>query len=123
MSHYVAQVGIVKIKPEYIEPFRYMYNGEYDKVTDEIFIRFINDYCIDDEYKNASRDISKWKHGNEKKDWIGKYETSYLDGVFTYGISYNEYNHEMFEFVDSFMLELLFKIKKQVIFRDIWEEP
>ena len=38
MSLYVSNVGIVKIKPEYVEQFGYIFRGEYDreKVQDDL---------------------------------------------------------------------------------------
>ena len=123
MSLYVAKVGIVKIKPEYVEQFGYLFNGEYNKVQAGIFDPFFTDYYCDETYNYGIKDISNWSHDNEKIEWIDKYKTSYENGVFTYGLSYNCNNGDINGFVIDFYEKVLSKITEEVIFKDSWCEP
>ncbi|MCQ2498843.1 MAG: hypothetical protein MJ133_07640 [Lachnospiraceae bacterium] len=122
MSLYVADVGIVKIKPEYVEQFGYLFNGEYEKVQDSVFDVLLSEKYSDEFYEYGIKEISNWKHDDEKEEWIGKYNTSYENGIFTYGLSYNHNNARKQWFVFDFF-EVLDNITEEVIFKDGWCEP
>lgn len=122
MSLYVADVGILKIKPDYVEQFGHLFNGEYDKVQADIFEPFLQTYYSDETYDYWIKNIRSWSHNNEKEEWVGKYNTSYENGIFTYGLSYNHNNSSLFMFVDDFFA-VLDSITEEVLFKDGWCEP
>lgn len=124
MSLYVADVGIVKIKPEYVEQFGYIFRGEYDreKVQDDVFSPLFGAIYDDEYYEFGIREIHNWSHWDEKEEWVGKYSTSYEDGIFTYGLNYNHDNKRNSRFVTDFF-KVLDNITEEVIFRDSWCEP
>lgn len=118
MSYWVADVGIIKIKPELQKEFGFLYRGEYDKITDAI----LNDFL--DSYSDCKiRKISDWKHHNEKEEWNGKYHTMYDEnGIFTYGISYNQHGVDEL-YMSDFWDDILPYVADVTIYKDGWCEP
>ena len=112
-----GEVGMVQIKPEYREDFDLFFHGKYSYITTELFRDFIEKNWI----SFGFIEFCCWHHDNEKKEWSGKYETSYDDasGRFVYGVCYNKYHKgEMTEFFNY----LLPEITETVISEDFWEE-
>lgn len=114
MSHYIAEVGIVKIKEEYLEEFGYFFNEEYEEVHSPIFLELLK------EFPDGPTRAFKWEHDNVKPSWIGKYKTSYENGIFTYGVYYNESGDGWMYWCGWY--DVLYEIGI-FEFRDIWEEP
>lgn len=122
MSFYVAYVGEVIIKEEHRKGFGQLFHNKYtsDHCTVEIDDEVISDYI-----KKFGIDFlafSKWKHCNNKEEWVGKYQTSYDEatGYFVYGVEYNivTWGWDM----DDFFHLLLHKIAENVIYEDSWSE-
>ncbi len=121
MSYYVADVGVVKVKPELVEQFGYFYNGEFEKITDEYMNDFIRVHEDEVDLTDYCWNIRAWSHDNEKPEWIGKYQTSFENGIFTYGISYNAHGRLRGIMLDIFD-DLLPYITESVIVKDGWAE-
>ncbi|MBR1851585.1 MAG: hypothetical protein IJ794_00200 [Lachnospiraceae bacterium] len=117
MSHYAAEVGIVKIKKEYRKEFGYLWNREFDKLSAPMFIEFLEDF------PNGSNRAFSWCHGDVKTSWVGKYKTSYDEesGMFTYGVYYNEYGNG-WEYWGDYK-GILEEIEEEWFFEDWWDEP
>ena len=122
MSYYVAEVGSVKVKQELVEQFGLFYNGKYDKITDPILKSFVNTYHSGNWPKEGIREIRYWKHENNKEEWEGKYTTSFLKGIFTYGISYNSHNGLLQSYILDFFEDILPYITETTIDSDGWCE-
>ncbi len=121
MSYYCAIAGIVKIRDELQEDFGYLYNEEYDKIRNSRINEFAVEYFSGQETVRDVTPIRYWKHNDIKEEWRGKYETSYADGIFTYGCLYNDRG-----VVSWFMLDfrcLLNYLTEYKIESDCWNEP
>ena len=53
-----------------------------------MFSSLFNAIYDDEYYEFGIREIQNWSHWDEKEEWVGKYSTSYEDGIFTYGLHY-----------------------------------
>ena len=99
MSFYVANVAIIKIKPELQQDFSHFFNVEYDKIQDEKFKIFADELKKNYEENSSVWYLKEWDHFDEVERWKGKYKTSYENGVFTYGIYYNRNNGSRREYI------------------------
>ncbi len=115
MSHYTAEVGILKIKEEYQEEFGYFINKQYEKLTSPIFLEFLN------EHPDGPIRTFVWDHEDSKPSWVGRYKTSYENGIFTYGVYFNESCGGWLYW--SGFSDILYKIKEETLFQDFWDEP
>lgn len=91
MSHYVARVGELIIKPEYRKDFGHMFFAEYDNVKDKWLFNYIAQFEVAPEYSMDFLQLRYWNHNDYKKEWVGRYPTCYDEktGHFVYGVSYN----------------------------------
>ena len=122
MSFYVANVAIIKIKPELQQDFSYFFNVEYDKIQDEKFKIFADELKKNYEDKSSEWNLKDWTHFDEVERWKGKYKTSYEKGILTYGIYYNQYNGSLRNYiweVEEFIFQYCMEVK---IFYDGWTE-
>ena len=68
------------------------------------------------DYPNlATCEIRNWTHNNDKKEWIGKYKTSYSNGILTYGISYNQNNSAIATYISELELDIIDYVTKEII--------
>ena len=121
MSYYIAEVGVYKINEEYRDDLRSFLHYQYDKVSSPLFSRFVDEYDFVLYYKNGEpRSAWTWHHDNYKEEWIGKFKTSFEDGVFTYGMNMNMYHGPEFDCWLAFK-DLLKEIGQE-IYSDFWGE-
>jgi hypothetical protein len=97
-------------------------NVEYDKIKDEKFKIFADEFkkYYEDEFSNWY--LKDWTHFDEVERWKGKYKTSYEKGILTYGIYYNQYNGSLRNYiweVEEFIFQYCMEVK---IFYDGWTE-
>ncbi|MBO5342199.1 MAG: hypothetical protein J6A73_05920 [Lachnospiraceae bacterium] len=118
MSFYRARVGVVKIKQEFIQEMEYLFREEYDKITDKEFKKFISYYKKD----LIKKPIRKWTHNNAKGEWLGKYKTSFENGILTFGVYYNSSGGNMKWYVDAFEDIVFGYIAEEELVDEYWDE-
>ena len=117
MSFYVTFVGKVKIKPEFVEDMKNLYEGKYGLIKDPDIKLFL---------RNAARlkcvvPLKNWDYWYEKREWIDKYDTALEGDIFTYGASFNVCGGFR-DFFEPFFYKILPYVTEQVIEEDYAEE-
>ena len=120
MSLYTADVGDIILKPEVREDFGYFFEQNYSLVTNTLLKEFIADYVSTEEFVP----FVYWRHQDEKKEWRGKYKTSYdkETGRFIYGVTYNMHGFSYWA-MHIFLFDVLPELTEQELFHDGWVEP
>lgn len=111
--------GEIVIKPEFRGEFEHLFFWEYDKLQYPPLIF----WARNDGYRPGYfLDICRWRHHDCKKEWRGRYQTSYDEhsGLFVYGVYYNSNSYflPMREFFDR----LLPALAGKVLSGDEWDE-
>ena len=117
MSLYTTHVGIVKIKPKFIDDFQALFDEKHELIKDPNIKSVFREAAI----SRCLLPLKEWQHWNEKKEWIGKYKTHYEDGVFTYGICFNTHG-SCKRFYFDFLYDILPYVTEQVVEKDSWME-
>jgi hypothetical protein len=120
MGHWMAAVGIVKIKEEYREQFGFLFRGEYDRLTDPRMRAFAEDYFIGEDACSHACPVMDWRHFEAKPEWKGRYQTAYEDGILTYGTFWDDQDGDK-GWMHSAWYTLLFRITEERIAHDEWD--
>lgn len=123
MSLYVAQVGDIIIKPEVRNDFGYFFEQKYSLISNTVLQQFVSDFNLT-KSQLLFIPLMDWTHFNYKKEWYGKYETSYdkETGRFIFGVSYNIHGPRATAMIE-FLGEVLPVLTEQELFLDGWVEP
>lgn len=122
MSYYVAEVGMTKIKPEYIKDMASLLAGRYSDLKTDRFRDLVRIYAMDQTANMWYPDFGIWSHDDVVDSWHGRYETALNGDVFTYGICYNLHGSYAL-FITDFLEEFLPDISAEIIKREYWSEP
>lgn len=123
MSLYVAQVGDIIIQPEVRNDFGYFFEQKYSLINNRILQQFISDFNLTNS-QLLFIPLMDWTHFDYKKEWHGKYKTSYNKetGKFIFGVSYNMHGVRAAAMIE-FLGEVLPVLTEQELFLDSWVEP
>ena len=117
MSHYIGFTGQAVIKKEYRGDFGLLYRREYDRIKAPVFREYL------DEYENGSLWLNRWEDYFYNDELPEKNKNSYDEdtGLFSYAVTFNMHNTEVYYAVTQFM-ELLNDIAEKELSRRTWDE-
>lgn len=112
MSWWFYEGRKIMIKAEYQREFAYLYNGEYEKITNPVLLDFLRKTFFEDAERCIPiKELSD--HGVMKEEWGDRFITTYRDGIFTYGAAYNHRGWHR-DFMIAFH-DLVHKITEKVL--------
>ena len=117
MGLYVAHVGRVVIKSQFLNDFQALYDGRYEHINDykirSLACRFGK--------KGTTVPIKYWKLESKRPEWAGIYTTSFGNRIFTYGVCYDASGsgREFYKFFFNIILPYVTEVE---IICDSWME-